>query len=74
MPAVPLDAEDRRMLAAMLKFRNVVPDAGAEQERLDRLADAGYVVRISTGPRKVYALTVPGWALASAAPKEEDAW
>jgi hypothetical protein len=56
-----MDAADERLLTAIADFGVFEPKANTDKERLDRLAEAGYVV----GDELKYRLTVRGWALIS---------
>jgi hypothetical protein len=56
-----MDAADERLLTAIANSGVLEPKANTDKERLDRLAEAGYVV----GDEVEYRLTVRGWALIS---------
>jgi hypothetical protein len=64
-----MDPDDERMLAALSISGRLKVEAASDKQRLDRLADAGYVMLLSGGQVAVYALTVRGRAFLNALPK-----
>jgi Mn-dependent DtxR family transcriptional regulator len=57
-----MDPEDDRMLKSLSIIGRLRVEAESDKQRLNRLADAGYVILLSGGQVAVYALTVRGRA------------
>ena len=61
-----MEPEDERMLKSLSIIGSLTVEAESDKQRLNRLADAGYVILLSDGEEAVYELTVRGRALLNA--------
>jgi len=64
-----MDPADERMLKSLSVLGRLKVETASDKQRLDRLAGAGYAMRLSGGRVAVYALTVRGRAFLTAAQK-----